>query len=266
MPGHPFRSVTEEAKGPAALAGVLAPDVSLKPQLLATTWRGRDKAISHLTVLTQLVGAPQYFLELANGGMTVLLWNGGFGGRKIQGATVLRNRDGLVSDIMILMRPWPVLSLVREAMQHELGATTPAADWGLGEKPETGGLVTETSTIKMVSPVFASDMQFHSPMLSKTLIGGEKIEAGIRVVHEIQHGHGFQAIFATPSMIVELFDFDVEGYPGQGINHWQLDGEGRAAELSVYLRPFPVVTLLRKAVIARNIPFLPTEFWTLPDA
>ena len=232
MPRHPFRVVTEEAKGSAALASVLAPDVSLKPQLLSTTSRGRDKAISHLMVLSQLVGAPQYFLELANGGMSVLLWNGAFGGRKIQGATVLRESDGFVSDITILMRPWPVLSLVREAMQRELRVTTAAADWELGEKPATGEPVRGVSAIKMVPPVFASDMQFHSPMLSKTLTGGEKIEAGIRVVHEIQHGHGFQAIFATPSMIVELFDFDIEGYPGQGINHWQLDSEGHAAELS----------------------------------
>ena len=46
----------------------------------------------------------------------------------------------------------------------------------------------------------------------------------------------------------------------------ELDSEGHAAELSVYLRPYPVVTLLREAVIARKIPFLPTEFWTLSDA
>ena len=261
---HSYRIATEEAKEPGALASVLAPDVVLEPYLLANASTGRDKAISHLTSLAKLVGTPQYFLELANGETSVLLWNGSFGGRKLQGATVLRERDGLISNIMLLMRPWPVMSLVREAMR-ELVATVPASDWELGAKPAPGSIAWGMSAIKMVPPIFSREMQFHSPMLAKTLVGGDKIEAGIRVVHEIQHGHGNKAIFATPSMIVELFDFDIEGYPGEGINQWQLDSEGRAAELTVYLRPFPVVTLLRTGVIAHNIPFLPTEFWTLPD-
>jgi AAA ATPase-like protein len=45
-----------------------------------------------------------------------------------------------------------------------------------------------------------------------------------------------------------------------------LDAQGRVANQTVWLRPWPVVTVLRDAAIAGQLGCLPADFWLLPAA
>jgi hypothetical protein len=64
--------------------------------------------------------------------------------------------------------------------------------------------------------------------------------------------------------LVEYWNCVVDGHLQQGIDDIKLDGNGRVADQTVWLRPWPVVTVLRDQAIAANLPFLPADYWRLP--
>jgi hypothetical protein len=47
---------------------------------------------------------------------------------------------------------------------------------------------------------------------------------------------------------------------------FDLDAQGRVANQTVWLRPWPVVTVLRDAAIAGQLDCLPADFWLLSAA
>jgi hypothetical protein len=54
------------------------------------------------------------------------------------------------------------------------------------------------------------------------------------------------------------------GDPQQGTDVSELDARGRATSQTVWLRPWPAVTIPRDRAIAGQLPALPADFWLLP--
>jgi hypothetical protein len=48
-----------------------------------------------------------------------------------------------------------------------------------------------------------------------------------------------------PTILVEVFNCDADGYPMEGIWIQKLNAQGQINDLTVYLRPYPAVTVLR---------------------
>jgi hypothetical protein len=70
----------------------------------------------------------------------------------------------------------------------------------------------------------------------------------------------------TDHTITEYWNCVIQGHPQQGIDVFELDAEGRVVNQTVWLRPWPSVTILRDAAIAGQLPSLPADYWLLPAA
>jgi hypothetical protein len=79
---------------------------------------------------------------------------------------------------------------------------------------------------------------------------------------------GAAASCSLPSdrAVTEYWNCVIEGHAQQGIDVFELDAQGRVVNQTVWLRPWPTVTVLRDRDIAGQLPSLPADFWLLPAA
>jgi hypothetical protein len=103
-------------------------------------------------------------------------------------------------------------------------------------------------------------------MLTKASCGQENVAAIHQLIGGIQGVRTYLARFTSPDKIVEYWNCVIEGHPQQGIDVFELDTEGRVRNQTVWLRPWPVVTILRDRAIAGQLPFLPADYWLLAPA
>jgi hypothetical protein len=71
--------------------------------------------------------------------------------------------DGLIHQIRVLMRPWPVVTLFRNAMYQKLSATIPDDYWELGPKQAPVGAHRKLTSIALKPVEIAPAMVLHSP-------------------------------------------------------------------------------------------------------
>jgi hypothetical protein len=113
----------------------------------------------------------------------------------------------------------------------------------------------------------APDMTLHSPMLAKSVRGKAEVEAAVGLAHEIQSASSYTSIIATPDLLVELFDCDADGHPMEGLWVQKVNAQGQIYDLTVYLRPYPAVTVLRnrtKQLGEKTGVLIGRDYWELP--
>ena len=110
----------------------------------------------------------------------------------------------------------------------------------------------------------APNVAFHSAMLTKTLYGQENVGAYHELIDGIQGARTYLARFTSADRLVEYWNCVIDGHLQQGIDVFRLDDNGRVTDQTVWLRPWPVVTVLRDRAIAASLPFLPADYWRLP--
>ena len=88
----------------------------------------------------------------------------------------------------------------------------------------------------------------------------------MKLAHEVQSRSSYTSIIATPDLLIELFDCDADGYPMEGMWIQKLNEEGQIYDLTVMLRPYPAVTVLRNRTkeLAEKRGVLGVEYWELP--
>jgi hypothetical protein len=93
-----------------------------------------------------------------------------------------------------------------------------------------------------------------APLRSIKLTSTEVAEGGVSVLKPLMRSRG-----------VELFDCDADGYPMEGIWLQQLNPNGQICELTVMLRPYPAVTVLRNRTkeLAEKSGLLDAGYWEL---
>src|ERR1700684_3951976 len=163
------------------------------------------------------------------------------------------------------MRPWPVATLFRNDMYQLLASEIPSAFWELQPKPEHSG-PRQFSPIAMRHIEAAPDMVLHSPMLAKAVHGKDEVAEAVRIAHEVQSASSYTSIIATPDLLVEVFNCDADGYPMEGIWIQKLNDQGQINDLTVYLRPYPAVTVLRnetKELGERKGVLIGKDYWEL---
>jgi hypothetical protein len=103
-------------------------------------------------------------------------------------------------------------------------------------------------------------------MLTKTLHGQENVEAYHELIDGIQGSREYLARFTPADRLVEYWNSVIDGHLLQGIDVFRLDDSGRVTDQTVWLRPWPVVTMLRDRAMAAGLPFLTADYWRLPAA
>ena len=267
MTKHPFRVAIETGASKEKSAELFSPNVVLWAPMLTKPVTGASKVLEVIGHAAKVAGPIRHTLEASDTKQTFLLWKGQSGGFPLEGATILVNGDdGLIHEVRMLMRSWPVVAIFRDAMYEAMSATIPQDYWELGPKPEGTGIPRKFSPISLKPIETAPDMALHSPILAKSVSGKVNVEEAVKLAHEVQSRSSYTSIIATPDLLIELFDCDADGHPMEGMWIQRVNEQGQIYDLTVMLRPYPAVTVLRNRAkeLAEKRGLLGAGYWELP--
>jgi hypothetical protein len=127
---HPYREAIEGGLDLGKLATALADDVILISPILMKPLSGKERYLKVITAAIGFTGAPKDIIELRNGPMTMLTWQGTIQGHALDIAFLLTdNEEGKVESVRKFMRPWPVVGVFRDAMRSHFKETTLPEDY-----------------------------------------------------------------------------------------------------------------------------------------
>jgi hypothetical protein len=250
----------------AAMAALFAEDVTYHTPTLTADLHGKDLTLRYLAAGTRIVDDLEYTDEVSDDERLILFWTGILDQREISGATVLAGQaDGLIHDITVLQRPWGVAASFRDGILPALAAVVPLPAWQLDDRkvpapdPDAGAGQPPGGPLAL-----APDAALHSAILTRTLHGQQQVQAYHQLIGGIQGERTYLARLTPAGRLVEYWSCVLDGHLLQGIDDFTLDGNGRVSAQTAWLRPWPVVTVLRDRAIAAGLPFLPAEWWRLP--
>jgi hypothetical protein len=267
MVTHRFARAAESGD-PMQIGALLAEDVTFHTPVLTQDLHGKDLTVRFLGEATRIIGNLTYTNEVTDGERAFLFWNGIIDDREISGVTVVPDKaSGLIGDITVLLRSWGVVANFRDTMLRALADAVPLEAWQLDDgktpppDPDAGVGRRPGGPLPL-----ARDVAFHSPMLTKTGYGEQNVEDIHKLIGGIQGPRTYLARITTEHTITEYWNCVIKGHLQQGIDVFELDAQGHVVNQTVWLRPWPVVTILRDAAIAGQLPSLPADYWLLPAA
>jgi hypothetical protein len=267
MTKHPFRIAIESGAGKEDFAKLFSLDVEILAPMLTKAVIGRNEVMAIISHAAKIAAPIEYLYEVSDTKQTFLIWKGHVGGFALEATTILVDgENGLIHQVRVLMRPWPVVTLFRNAMYKELSATIPQDYWELGPKPADSGVPRKFTPIALKPIEKASDMVLHSPMLAKSVKGKQEVADAVGAAHEVQSASSYTSIIATPDLIIELFDCEADGHPMEGMWIQKLNDQGKINDLTVMLRPYPAVTVLRnrtRALAEERGILVGKDYWEL---
>jgi hypothetical protein len=270
MSKHPFRLAIESGASADEFRKLFAADVVIYAPMLTKPVGGAGEVLNIIGHAARLAGPIAYTLEVRDSRQTLLFWKGNAGGFMLEAVTILVDgEDGLIREVRVLMRPWPIVTIFRDAMYKALSAAIPADYWELQPKPVADGTPRKFTPIALKPIALSSDMVLHSPMLAQSVSGKAEVEAAVGLAHQIQSPSSYTSIIATPDWIIELFDCDADGHLMEGIWLQKLNAQGQIHDLTVFLRPYPAVTVLRnrtRELGARSGVLVDRDYWELPES
>jgi hypothetical protein len=265
---HPFRLAIEGKICSVDLGKLFKRDVVTHTPILTKPVQAVENVLSIVGHTTKLIGSINFTREVRDAKQTILFWEGQIGGFSLQAATILvDDENGLIGEMRTLMRPWPVVTIFRIAMYNALSGSIPPEYWELQPKPNADGSPRKFTPIALKPIVLAANMTLHSPMLAESVHGKAEVEAALQLAHETQSPSSYTSIIASPDLLIEVFDCDADGFPMEGIWVQKINEQGQVYDMTVYLRPYPAVTVLRNRTkeLSENTGALAgEEFWELP--
>jgi hypothetical protein len=262
---HRFAEAAERRDG-AAMAALFAEDVTYHTPTMTEDLHGKDLTLRYLAQGTRIVDDLEYTDQVSDDERLILFWKGILDQREISGATVLAGEaGGLIHDITVLQRPWGVTAGFRDGILPALADVTPLTAWQLDEGKASTPDPDAGAGQRPAGPLaWSPHVAFHSAMLTKTLRGPEEVKAYHQLMNGIQGTREYLARFTPAGGLVEYWNSVIDGHLVQGIDVFQFDDGGRVTDQTVWLRPWPVVTMLRDRAIASGLPFLTADYWRLP--
>jgi hypothetical protein len=262
---HRFAEAAERRDG-VAMAALFAEDVTYHTPTLTADLHGKELTLRYLAAGTRIVDDLEYTDQVSDDERLILFWTGILDQREISGATVLADEiGGLIHDITVLQRPWGVTANFRDGILPALAGAVPLPAWQLDDRkapapdPDAGAGQRPGGP-----PALAPDVALHSAMLTKTLHSQDNVAAYHELLDGIQGPREYLARFTPAGRLVEYWRCVIDGHLLQGIDDCKLDGNGRVTDQTAWLRPWPVVTVLRDRAVAAGLPFLTADYWRLP--
>jgi hypothetical protein len=264
---HRFAEAAERRDG-AAMAALFAEDVTYHTPTLTADLHGKDLTLRYLAEGTRIVDDLRYTDQVSDDKRLILFWTGILDQREISGATVLAGEaEGLIHDITVLQRPWGVSASFRDGILPALAGVVPLPAWQLDDRKASAPDPDAGAGQRPGGPLaLAPDVVLHSAMLTRPLPGRENVEAYHKLIDGIQGKREYLARFTPAGRLVEYWNGVIDGHLLQGIDVFTLDGNGSVTDQTAWLRPWPVVTLLRDRAMAAGLPFLTADYWRLPAA
>jgi len=243
---HPFRVAIEANACEEEFARLLSPNVALLAPMLTKPVTGVSDVLSVIRCVAKIAGPIHHTLQVSDSKQAFLFWKSQVGGFTMEAATILVDGDGgLIREVRMPSRSWPVVALFRDATYQELSGTIPQEYWDLEPKRAMNGRPRKFTPIALKPIEAAPNMVLHSPILSKSVSGKAQVEEAVKLAHEVQSASSYTSIIATSELLIELFDCDADGHPMEGIWIQKLNEAEQIYDLTVMLRPYPAVTVLR---------------------
>jgi hypothetical protein len=110
--------VAVESKDFDALEATLSPDVVFRSPVVFAPYEGREAVAGLLRVVGQVL-APQltYQWQVREGDREVLCFRSRVGDREVEGVDLIGyGEDGLVAELVVMMRPASALAAMRDAV------------------------------------------------------------------------------------------------------------------------------------------------------
>lgn len=120
MRSDAFRRAAE-AKDFAAAEQLFAEDVSFRSPVVFKPYEGREALGLLLSAVVRVLEDFRYVEQVETGDTAVLMFEARVGEREVQGVDILRFRaDGLIAEMIVMVRPMSGVRAVAEAMQRML--------------------------------------------------------------------------------------------------------------------------------------------------
>jgi SnoaL-like domain len=117
-----FRAAVEN-RDLARMEAALAPDVVFRSPAVFKPFEGRDAVMHLLATVVEVFEDFEYTDELAGEGTHALVFRARVGERMVEGLDHLTvDADGLVTELVVMIRPLSGLMALAEAMADRLGA------------------------------------------------------------------------------------------------------------------------------------------------
>ena len=117
-----FRAAVENRDLPR-MEAALAPDVVFRSPVVFKAYEGRETVMHLLRTVIEVFEDFEYTDELAGEGTHALVFRARVGERMVEGLDHLTvDADGLVTELMVMIRPLSGLMALAEAMAERLGA------------------------------------------------------------------------------------------------------------------------------------------------
>jgi hypothetical protein len=125
----PFRAAVE-SKDFVRLEETLSLTVVFRSPVVYQPYEGRAAVAFLLRVVGEVLGPElAYEWQVREGDREVLLFTSRVGSREVEGVDLLRyDRDGRVSELVVMIRPLSAVQMVRDAMGERLAAARAAGD------------------------------------------------------------------------------------------------------------------------------------------
>jgi hypothetical protein len=118
-----FRTAVESGELERIVAS-LAPDVIFRSPVVYKPYEGREAVARVLAAVVQVFEDFRYVAEVKEGAREVLLFEARVGDRELQGVDlVMLGDDGLVAELVVMVRPMSGMLALAEAMRERLAAT-----------------------------------------------------------------------------------------------------------------------------------------------
>ena len=177
MSKHPFRFAVESSARVDEFRRLFAADAVIYAPMLTKPVKGARDVLNILNNAVRIASPIRYTLEVSDSKQTFLFWTGNAGGYALQAVTILKGGDdGLIQEIRVLMRPWPIATIFRNAMYNALSSTIPAEYWELQPNPEDTGKPRLFTPISLKPIKLASDMVLHSPCWRRVCAARQKLK------------------------------------------------------------------------------------------
>jgi hypothetical protein len=139
MSKHPFRVAMETNANKKDLGKLFAADAVIEAPMLTKPVKGAEDVLNIVSHAAKIASPITYTLELRDSKQTILFWEGKVGGSVLQAATILVDgEDGLIREVRVVMRPWPVARGHGLSQRHVQGVVWFFSTGLLGAATEAG--------------------------------------------------------------------------------------------------------------------------------
>jgi hypothetical protein len=109
----------------------------------------------------------------------------------------------------------------------------------------------EAKDLELMGEALAEDVVLHSPVLFRGFEGREVVLAVLSHVVAVLEDFAYTDELADGDRIVLRFRARVGDRELEGVDYLELDGDGRVAELTVFMRPFSALTAFNERMNER---------------